>query len=95
MSIRFNQEGINPTYMLFPAAQTMYPESAPREVDEFTLTFISTLSELAQDRGISMIDSRQCLSRSLDVTHQIHDTHLSVDGMQALARCYVSRTKSS
>lgn len=95
MTVRFNQEGINPTYMLFPAAQTMYPESAPREVDEFTLTFISTLAKLAQDRGIDIIDSQKCLSSSTVVTHQIHDTHLSADGMHALARCYVSSSKSS
>lgn len=89
MNNRFNQEGIEATFMLFPAVQTMYPEAAPREVDEFTLMFIITLSKLALDHGIDIVDSQKCLSSGTGVTHQIHDTHLSSDGMKALAECYV------
>lgn len=94
MKHRFSKEGIESTYMLFPAAQTMYPKSAPREVDDFTLMFISRLSEEARERRINLIDSRTCLLGSPTNTHQLHDTHMSADGMKTLASCYVSASSS-
>lgn len=90
MSVRFKQENIDATYMLFPAAQTLYPNSAPLDVDKFTLNFISSLSTRARQLGIQIIDSRMCLIDSHEMTHQLHDTHLSAAGMKALAACYVS-----
>lgn len=93
MKYRFDKEGIESTYMLFPAAQTMYPKSAPREVDGFTLTFISKLSIEASERGINVVDSRTCLLSNPADTHQLHDTHMSGVGMKALAKCYVETTR--
>lgn len=94
MALRFDQEGIDAIFMLFPAAQTLYPESAPREVDRFTLEFISSLAALTEEHGIRFIDTRKCLSGSHEITHQLHDTHMSAAGMRILAKCYVLARKS-
>jgi hypothetical protein len=95
MNQRFNAEGIRATYMLFPAAQTLFPKESPKEVDDFTLAFIPKLSELAHLRNIDMLDSRSCLKRTSLVTHQLHDTHLSAHGMKVLAECYVALISNS
>jgi hypothetical protein len=93
MNQRFESEGIQATYMLFPSAQTLYPSEAPKAVDEFTLSFITSLSKLATTNGIAMVDSYKCLQDSSENTNQLHDTHLSADGMKLLASCYVASLK--
>ena len=89
MNHRFISEGIHATYLLFPAAQTLYPTDAKKSVDDFTLSFITSLSELAKSNGIQVLDSRKCLEVSAKNMNQLHDTHLSSEGMDRLATCYV------
>jgi hypothetical protein len=83
----FVEHGMRTSFLLFPAAQTIYPDDAPIRPDNVTLNFIPSLTAELQARGIHMLDSRVCLLGQTENMVQLHDTHLSPEGMQRLADC--------
>jgi hypothetical protein len=86
----FAEHGLDASFLLFPAAQTIYPEDAPVQPDSVTLSFISSLSTELRLRGIRTIDSKDCLMGQQSSMVQLHDTHLSPEGTKRLAHCVMS-----
>jgi hypothetical protein len=83
----FAEHGMRASFLLFPASQTIYPEDAPIKPDFVTSDFIPSLTTELQLRGIRTFDSKMCLMGQTENMVQLHDTHLSPEGMQRLANC--------
>jgi hypothetical protein len=83
----FAEHGMRASFLLFPAAQTIYPDDAPIKPDFVTSDFIPSLTTELQLRGIRTFDSKMCLMGQTENMVQLHDTHLSPEGMQRLANC--------
>ena len=74
-------------FMLFPAAQTSYPNEAPLKVDDFTKKYIPHLVEQAKILHIHMLDSENCLAQTPLNVQDMQDTHMNAKGYDLLASC--------
>jgi len=79
--------GIPVIFLLFPAAQTLYPTESPVVPDYFTLNYIRRISNLSSSTGIQFIDSSKCTKDEKINLYSIHDTHLNDEGFKVLAKC--------
>jgi hypothetical protein len=79
--------GIPVIFLLFPAAQTLYGPESPILPDDFTINYITRLSNLSSSIGIQMMDSKKCTENKAINLYSIHDTHLNNEGFKVLAKC--------